>query len=432
MFVPVLAAGVLLAACSSSSQSESPTTAKAAPTTTAKAESTSAATSAAPSESSAAAPQTTAATAAPTECGEPAAGDPIKVGTLEVASGPAVITGTSAGLRAYFEAYNECGGYDGRPLELIALDGAQDPQLIASGARQMVDQGIVAMAGTTNAADCIVNGEYYTQQNLPVLSIGLTPPCYTSPTIFVTNMGSDSLVPAAVWASQQQGRKKIAFLGFDIPGIRDQAKFINEYLGKQGEALIFEEYLPLDGSGDIPGLVTRMAQTKPDAVITVFSEQILTSMLDLAATQGAGISSETIWIGATGLYGEKAMGVLAGQAEGLYILSPFFPYDGDEPETVKMVAAMEKYQPDFPLDGFVQMGWNAGIALEAALETLQGAEPTKEALLDAIKANGGLENSLYPATIDWSTLPQKPPAAGYIVKVAGDEFVLESDLISAE
>ncbi len=431
--VCVVAAGALLAACSSDSVSDS----EAAPTSIGasapiSAEATAATTAGEPTNAAETSgpPSTDAAGATP--CGAPAAGEPIVIGTLDVQSGPATIVGATTGLRAFFGAYNECGGYGGRPIEVVAVDGQQDPQLIAAGARQLVDQGAIALAGSSNAADCVVNGEYYAAEQLPVLSLGLTPPCYTSPNIFVTNMGTDSLLPAAKWAVEDQGKTTVAFTGFDIPGIRDQGKFIAEYLQSKGLELVFEEYVPLDGSGDMPGVATRLAQAKPDAVITVFSEQLLVSVLDLADTQGAGIADGVTWIGATGLYGDKALDTLGGLADGLYILSPFYPYDSsDEPEIAKLNEAVAKHQPDGSMDGFVQMGWNAGLVLADAFETMAGAEPTRENLLAALQANGGIDTSLYPAPLSWDSLPQEPPAVGFIVRVDGDEFVVESDLVTA-
>jgi branched-chain amino acid transport system substrate-binding protein len=433
LVVCLAAAGVLAAACSSDSVSDSeaaPTSAgESAPGSAEVTTTASAADTTGGGESSA---PTSTGDADAASCGEPASGEPIVIGTLDVQSGPATIVGATTGLRAFFGAYNECGGYGGRPVEVVAVDGKQDPQQIAAGARQLVDQGAIALAGTSNAADCVVNGEYYAAEQLPVLSLGLTPPCYTSPNIFVTNMGTDSLLPAAKWAVEDQGKKTVAFTGFDIPGIRDQGKFIAEYLQGQGLELVFEEYVPLDGSGDMPGVATRLAQAKPDAVITVFSEQLLVSVLDLADTQGAGISDGVTWIGATGLYGEKALDTLGGLADGLYILSPFYPYDSsDEAEIAKLNEAVAAYQPEGSMDGFVQMGWNAGLVLAEAFETMAGAEPTRENLLAALQANGGIETSLYPAPLSWATLPQKPPAVGFIVRVDGDKFVVESDLVTA-
>jgi branched-chain amino acid transport system substrate-binding protein len=74
---------------------------------------------------------------------------------LDISSGPVQITTATRALEAYIAGYNERGGRNGRPVELVVRDGSFDPGKAAAAARELVDQEeVVGMAGSVSFPDC--------------------------------------------------------------------------------------------------------------------------------------------------------------------------------------------------------------------------------------------------------------------------------------
>src|SRR5262245_58474162 len=58
----------------------------------------------------------------------------------------------SEGIQAYFKQINEAGGINGRTLELVALDDANDAKRSAENARILIEQrGVLALMGYASA-----------------------------------------------------------------------------------------------------------------------------------------------------------------------------------------------------------------------------------------------------------------------------------------
>lgn len=88
----------------------------------------------------------------------------IKIGqtagfTGAVASG---VRETTDGALLYFEAVNAKGGVQGQKIELISLDDKFDPKLAAANAKQLIDQGVLALF--------LTRGTPHTQAILPLLA----------------------------------------------------------------------------------------------------------------------------------------------------------------------------------------------------------------------------------------------------------------------
>jgi branched-chain amino acid transport system substrate-binding protein len=92
-------------------------------------------TTAAPTETTAAPTETTAASTETTAAAGPATGEPIKIGLSNSLTGSGAAPGASFGngIKLQIEYYNQNGGINGRPLQLIEYDDKSDvPTLIAN------------------------------------------------------------------------------------------------------------------------------------------------------------------------------------------------------------------------------------------------------------------------------------------------------------
>ena len=131
---------------------------------------------------------------APGECGlgtgEPADGEPIKIGAMATKAPVADFTWITSLTAAYFECVNDNGGINGRPIEYIAEEEQIDPQQIASLAVKLIEQDqVLGIVGSTSLIECSVNRDYYAEQEYYLIIAGVAQDCFTSPNFSAVNMG---------------------------------------------------------------------------------------------------------------------------------------------------------------------------------------------------------------------------------------------------
>ncbi len=72
-------------------------------------------------------------------------------------------------MQAYFDSVNRAGGIDGRPLELLALDDAFNPQKTAENARELVAGKAVAILTCWGTSTCNAMVPIVTQAGMPLV-----------------------------------------------------------------------------------------------------------------------------------------------------------------------------------------------------------------------------------------------------------------------
>src|SRR3990172_5163537 len=107
----------------------------------------------------------TAAAETPTPTG-PATGEPIKIGLLNLLSGPLASVGQpqQQALELAFEQMNAQGGVLGRPLQLVTYDTTASPEKAVEGARSLTAQGVKFIVGPATSSEVLA-----TQQLWPTL-----------------------------------------------------------------------------------------------------------------------------------------------------------------------------------------------------------------------------------------------------------------------
>ncbi|MFV0257992.1 MAG: ABC transporter substrate-binding protein, partial [Acidimicrobiales bacterium] len=97
--------------------------------------------------------------------GGPATGEPIKLGAISSLSGIATFPEAAVAAQAVFDRFNEQGGLDGRPVELVVEDDGSDAAKAATAARTLVeDQKVVGMVGGASLLACAAAGQYLADQ----------------------------------------------------------------------------------------------------------------------------------------------------------------------------------------------------------------------------------------------------------------------------
>ena len=87
----------------------------------------------------------------------------IKIGQTAGRTGAvaASVGEATQGAKLYFDAVNARGGIGGQPIQLVSLDDKFDPKLAAENAKQLIDQGVVALF--------LNRGTPHTQAIMPLL-----------------------------------------------------------------------------------------------------------------------------------------------------------------------------------------------------------------------------------------------------------------------
>jgi branched-chain amino acid transport system substrate-binding protein len=394
------AGALVLAACGSSNNASSGTTA-AAPGTTAAAPGT---TTAAPG-TTAAAPGTTAAAGGggmvqkSGECGmgtgQKATGDPIKIGAMATNIPGVDFTWITGMTKAYFDCVNDNGGINGRPIQYIAEEEQVDANQIASIARKLIEQDqVVGIVGSTSLIECSVNKDYYAQQGYYLIIAGVAQDCFTSPNFSAVNMGPYYSSLGGAQAAVRAGAKgKIVVSspnqpGFDLinSGVVDFAKQNNM------EGISDLEDVPI---ADPAGLAQKLVQEAGPGggVVLDYTGPTVTPLLQ--AIESQGLVDSVIWASSTPPNDPSVAEAVGPDWNGKFLINAEFNVlDSGKPDQNHMNTIREKYAPNINSSSFAQMGYLAGRAATEGLLSIQG-DITKESVNAAFKALKNITSDIW-------------------------------------
>jgi branched-chain amino acid transport system substrate-binding protein len=364
-------------------------------------------------------------TAAVEECGEPATGEPIVFGHIAPLSGPIQLPSSGNAIEVYFDQYNECGGLNGRPLELAVRDGGLDPAKSGAATRELVEQeGVIGFVGNNAFLDCF-GAQYYEEQQIANIGSGFDGSCFNSEVIFPTTPNYDRNLFPGVTFALDKGAKKFAYVALDIPGQRAQAELLKAYLAEQGAELSSEVFVAF-GSTDATTAMQTVKEASVDAIVMSVDEVLFSSAAVAAVQQGIGPLDLT-WIAPSGLYSPKALALLGDAGEGLYVVANYDVAENGNEVVAMLAEEITANYPDSQIDGFAQFGWIAAEALVAALESIEG-DVTIESLLAATQALGPVTSELLPDpfTIN-GPLPRSVVSQALILQIEGGAYVVASD-----
>ncbi len=326
--------------------------------------------------------------------GQEATGDPIKVGAVVGATGPADFSSASKATAAYFACVNANGGINGRPIDYQVEDDQWDPAVAATVARGLVeDEGVVAMIGSTSFVECAANADYYEEQNVLVIAgVGVPRECFHSRNISPTNQGPRlSGIGAAQWAVEQ-GAESLACVSNVIPNF---GAWVCEGITAYGDSV----GVPVSSFNGAPDLsdaetiVLQAMEADTDAVVVVEPGPGVVGYINIAAAQG----DETPWYGPTSSY-DLSVPAAVDQRwidDNFAMQIELVELDSAGPHNTLWGEVMDKYGNDSdPRDSFSQAGLLAALVFVDALLGLDPAAIDRNSVTDVVRAIEGFETDL--------------------------------------
>ena len=252
----------------------------------------------------------------------------VRLGMLHSQTGPLAISATSlrdVELHA-IERINAAGGLLGRQIEAHAPDTRSRTELYPKRARQLLDEGAVAIFGcwTSSSRKAV----------LPLIEQAKTLLFY--PVQYEGNESSSSIVyggmvpnqqimPTLDWLAGVGGglRKKVFLIGSDYVFPRTANFVAKKYLMAKNAELrvVGEEYLPL-GDRDFSGVVKKLLDSGADCVLnTVNGDSNLGLFAALAA---AKVDPAKIPVVSTSIAEDELRNLLPAQVKGHYATCCYF------------------------------------------------------------------------------------------------------------
>ncbi len=211
-------------------------------------------------------------------------GEPVKVGTIyegsnTVLANPEIPDGAMAGALLV----NQNGGIDGRPVEIVACDTADDPNQAAECGRQMVDEGVVALTGvlSVHASEFMPLMEQEQIPSIAHVSAGV--PGFTSPAAFPLGGGIVSSAPNIAQGLVEQGATAIGLVRPDLAAGAAIKGLIEPGTANEGVPIVNDVPVP-ESSADMAPFVEAALGNGADAIEVLLSGLDATNFI-IAARQ---------------------------------------------------------------------------------------------------------------------------------------------------
>ena len=280
--------------------------------------------------------------------GEPASGDPIKIGAMATNIPGVDFTWITSMTGAYFQCVNDNGGINGRPIQYIAEEEQVDPQQIASLATKLIEQDqVLGIVGSTSLIECSVNRDYYAAQEFYLIIAGVAQDCFTSPNFSAVNMGPYYSSLGGAQAAVRAGAEgKLVVVSPNQPGfdlINSGVVQFAEENGMEGESIL--EDVPIN---DPAGLAQRLVQAAGDGGGVVLDFTGPTVIPLLQAIEQQGLIDSVIWASSTPPNGDPSVTAALGSAwnRKFLINAEFNVLELEEPDQLHMNEVREQYASD--------------------------------------------------------------------------------------
>lgn len=351
---------------------------------------------------------------------------PIKIGMVLSLSGPAAPFGapTKTAIEAVVDKVNEDGGINGRDIELISYDDKTDPTEAAKGARSVIDDGAVAIIGSSTGSGTLALAPVAAAAKVPVLAGNSTdevvdPESDTFPWVF-RSVPSNTVYADLVF-------ERVASDGHTRPAIFYQEDAYGEFatdLMKKGsdsapEVEIVETKSAALDATDVTAQATALRNADPDAVILNLSSVALGAAA-LRAFQDVGLDVPIY--GAAGIAQPALLEQAGDAAEGMVapgIIDPSNPTEGQQ-----ALWDLIEASGDEPSFGFADVigGGTAQVLVDALMTTEEGATLDGTAVRDALQSGEEL-NAYQSDTVSYSGDDHSGPTGAAWIVAENGKFV---------
>lgn len=198
----------------------------------------------------------------------------IRVGQSIHLSGPLAptILMTLKGQDLAFDEANAAGGINGRPVKLIKLDDAYDPQRCAANVQQLIDkEGVVALFGLATSSGIGASLPLIAQKRVPLIGIYSGLPALRAkhhPYFFTTMASFEDEVSQMLrnLVTVQQGQ--VGLVTMNNPFGQMMQPVVEKVAAEHGATIVDKHSLEGDGS-NAEAVVRAMAAKQPKAVLMI-------------------------------------------------------------------------------------------------------------------------------------------------------------------
>lgn len=271
---------------------------------------------------------------------------PIKIGVLHSLTGAMAISEKSAvdaELMAIDEI-NAAGGLLGRRVEAVVADGASDWSTFARQAGRLItEEQVSAIIGCWTSA-CRKNVKPVVEKYNHLL---IYPMAYEgleiSKNIIYTGLApNQQIVPALKWSLDKLGRR-VFLVGSDYVWPHSVNAVLGDWIkGLNGE-IVGEEYI-FFGSGDVAGVVQKIAAVRPDVVISTVAGE--SNLAFYRVLRESGIHPKDVPVVSLSVGEEELRDIPSRDAAGHYSAWGYFQAVNREENTAFVQRFRERYGQD--------------------------------------------------------------------------------------
>lgn len=357
----------------------------------------------------------------------PAPGEPIVIGSVNSLTGPVPFPDVPAAAKAVFDKVNAEGGINGRPIEFFMEDDKGDPTVAAQAARRLVDEnGVVAMAGSASLVECSANATFYQQSDVRVVSgTGVDPACFNTPNISPTNTGPfEGYTALMYYGSEVLGAEKICAIVQTLPGLTEgYMASIDRWKQITGKEPALVDTSVAFGDDPTPAILA-VKDAGCDVATFNSTEPVTVNFMRLVKQQG--LLDTVKWVTLTSSFTDSSLQALQEQDTlGLYVNSEFEPYILDNEATADWRATLTA--AGLPLTSLSQGGYVAAKVMVDVLKSIEG-DVTRESVNAALQALTDYPTLMMGTPYSFGTASaHNPNRASKFVQATADGWVLTTD-----
>jgi branched-chain amino acid transport system substrate-binding protein len=359
------------------------------------------------------------------------AADPIRIGAVVSATGPASFLGEPEKntLQMQADALNAAGGLLGRPVEVVILDDETDVnKAVLAVDRLLKKENVVAVVGPTVSGNSLAVAPKFEAAKVPLVSCAAAEKIVkpVSPWVFKTAQ-SDRLAVARILShAKKQGYKKLAILTVSDGYGQAGREVLKEMIPAGGFELIADEvYGPKDT--DMTAQLTKLKGAAPDAVICWGTNPGPA----VVAKNRVQLGMSTPLYMSHGVASKKFIELAGEAAEGLLLPAGKLTVAGQlpeaDPQKALLVAYAKAYEERFkvPASAFGGYAYDGLMLVARAVEAAREASPAAiRDHIEKIQGFPGISGVFQFSPQDHNGLDE---TAFVMVTIGGGDFKLLAD-----
>lgn len=349
---------------------------------------------------------------------------PLKIGMIFAQTGDVSALGVSArqGAIAAVDHLNEEGGVQGRELEAVFCDDASDVARVATCARELIDDGVVAVVGPITSPLGLAAAPLLGAAGIPQFAVGsataLVDP--VQPHLFRGSSGTAEEMQVLSDYLEESGFTRVALLNDTGANGQDNVRVLSELLPEKGIEIVASETYDLDDT-DVTAQLTKINGTDAEILVNAGSVQ----QIAVIAQNRAALGMTMPHLSGAGISTQAFVDLAGASAEGIRCLA----WKVAQPDSIdpsdplaEQVGVLSEALGDTPPDQFSGLAWDMVMVLAAAMESVD--DPSDPAAVrDAVEAIGPHDGAA--STWDYTAEDHRgnDTSGFFLAELRGGEFV---------